>query len=271
MEYTEALKQMSQSNDFVSNARLTHVLINAVKNKDVRFDKATASEFHDFVISELSRVKDVLPTLPDYEEKDKLFYYEDALVGLYTFLTMNAVPFSDEDFTVMTEVYKAVDAAQRVPSAVDAAFKLDRIDAADVKKIIDLLVTIDDEYERGLFYSAVVDGNDNGALEKFTPEAKSAAADYIAAEIDRYLAVEDPAEAVIHCLEYVADACGKFACEKLLDGAEKLLSVKRSNVRYYAIRTLVDSGRGVPSEVVTEMAEDLEFAELTYSCSRETA
>lgn len=265
MEYTETLQKLTQSTDFVTNARLTHVLINAVKNKQVRFDKQTSTEFHDFIMTELSRVKDVLPTLPDYEAKDKLFFYEDALVGLFTFLTMSAVPFADEDFTVMTEVCKAVDAEQRVPHAVDAAFKLDKIEAADAKKIVDLLVTIDDEFERGIFYSSVVDGNDDGALDKFTPEARTVVADYIATEIDRYLAIETPSEAVTHCLEYVADACGKFACDRLLDGAEKLLSVKKPNVRYYAMRTLVDNGRGVPSEVVTEMAEDLEYAELTYS------
>lgn len=242
--------------------RVLEVLLNALRY-DGAVSQTDLAEMKAFVFGEIGGLSKAIESAPDYKTKDGIFYYEDKLMGLFTFICAKKVAVTEDEFSQISELVKTVAKYQVLETAVTEMCELEKITADDAKKVIAVARPLTDEYQKGLFYQGLL--NYEKSLKNFTAEAKAVTADYVASEIERYLKIKDKlTEDEINNLEFAADICKHFTGEKTVALLNRLAELPHNNIRYYAAATLLSCNQTVPANVISELAHDLNYADLTY-------
>ena len=128
--------------------------------------------------------------------------------------------------------------------------------------MLSLVNQTEDAYHRGMLYAGLV--HYRKKLSILSDDAKSLLADHIAAELNRYLAGAPLSPDSVNNLELIADVSCYFANDAVFHLLYRVLELGYNNVNFYLTSTLLALGADVPSEVIASLAQDLEYANLTY-------
>ena len=262
-KFTQMLEGIESSNDFDANACALQYICNMLEGGGAKsLTKADAAELKRFAISEMRRLIAAIPEAENYKSKYSMFCCENWTVGIFTLANGGTDNVTEEEVDVINQLITLVRCEQVLENAIDDMFKLEKIDRADVEEVLKIVKPIKDLFRRSLLYSGLHEYAED--MKKFTPEAKSALAGFVAAEFKAMLKKDSLSEDELTSLEYASDVCKYFADGEIYDLLEEILKIKNQTVRFYALQTLLSAKRDVPASVIREMAEDLSYAELTY-------
>ncbi|MDE6029229.1 MAG: hypothetical protein K2F90_02775 [Clostridiales bacterium] len=261
-QITEMLDSVRNTDKYSEHANLLRYIGNIIL-KTNGVSRTDLECIVRFSVDEMRRLLTVIPTVTEYKKKDEIFNYEDKLLMLYTVAGKKSDCATDDDIQVIKELVKLVAAECTIETAVDELFKQSAVAKADINKVIEIVKPITDEYRRGKFLQGLNEYKDG--IKKFEPEAKTLLAEYLAGEAERLIPIAQPNSDEMVALEYLADVCKHCITDRLLDLLERAMQSCTDNVRYYSLGTLLDNDRTVTESAVRPLAEDLEYAELTYS------
>jgi len=261
-KYQEFFANLKNCGSYNEKGRVLEMLIRSFQGGN----SVSGSDLNDiksFVCGEISVLKDIISDAPNYKAKDEIFYYEDKLIGLFSFICARKADVTEDEFNQVKDLVTTVEKYRVLENSVDEMYKLDKIMPEDAKKVIEVASPITDEYQKGLFYQGLLNYEKN--VNKFTSEAKTEIANYIATEMERYLSKKEKlTEDEINSLEIASDVCKNFICDKTIPLLNEILKLPNNNIRYYALATLLSRGQAVPENVIAELAQDIDYANLTF-------
>lgn len=252
---------VSNSADYQEKTNLVQYICTVLKNADKPVNAEDSALLREFAVSEMQKLITAIPEAENYKQKDCLFAYEDGLLGIFSLGGKSMENVSQEQLDVIKQLVALVYKERVLENAIDETFNLAKIEKSDVEKVLEIVKPLTDEYRRGILYQGLHAHKEG--IAKFTPEAKSALAEYTAEDMLRLIDNSDDPDKV-KSLEFAVDVCKYYADNKVLDTLEKTMALKCDDVRYYAAGTLIEKGREIPSVAVNEMAENLEYAQLLY-------
>ena len=216
----------------------------------------------EFAYGEIKKLIGVINQTTDHEIKDGISYYGDNLIGLLMFLKSRNYNIGEECADAAEALFETINKEHFFEQTIEKMFKRDCIDAQDVNEILDMVKSETNEYQRGKFNHALLNFKDD--IAKMTPEAKSAVSGFLCAELEKYLKKGALTGDEINNLEIAADVCKYFPDDKIITLLQKILPLNLCNVNYYAIETLLNAGLKIGEDTVVRMANDLEYADMTY-------
>ncbi len=262
--FKELFNNIKDNNDYQNKARLMQYIGNVLKNTKKPVSAQDFEAIVDFTISEMKKLIEVLPKAENYEQKSKIFFYENNLLMVLTLSGGNPDNLSDDKIAVINEILELTHNECIVENAVEEMFELESIEKADIEKVLEIVKPLTDEYQRGMLYQGLNEYKEK--IKNLTSEAKTQLAKFVADDTERLLKSSNSLDDnKINNLEFISDVCKFFIDERLLTLLEKIMSLKINRIRYYALETLLENEKEVSTQVLAEFAEDLTYAELIYS------
>lgn len=261
-QFENMFAHVKNNDNFEENARLMQYAGNMLKH----MTKLPASEsdyIRNFTVSEMDRLIKVIPQTQSYAEKDKMFFYEDSLLMVFTLAGGNFDNISEKQIETVKQLVTLVDKERFLEKAVDEMFELEKIEKGDIDKVLEIVKPIKDDYQRGMLFQGLLAHKDK--IKNLNADAKTALAEYTADETEKLLKKADKLNSTdINNLEISADVCKYFISDRLLKLLLILFAKTENCIRYYALETLLENNVSVSTEPVKALAEDLTYAQLTH-------
>ena len=238
------------------------VLLNAFNDKKFKITAEEKAMISEFLFSEIQKLIVLIPTVESYREKDTIFEYEDNLLGLVMRCHASVSDISQTNVLLIETLIAVVDKERFIEDEIDDIFKGGNTDKKHVLKLLNEISVITDEYHRSKLYSGLLHyGN---KLTDLPRDSKLLLEDYIHSELKRYLSSEKNEE-ILNNLEIISDVAKYFISDDIVIQLKEVLKLGVSRINYYALETLLDVGTDVPIETIIALANDLEYADLTYA------
>ena len=218
-----------------------------------------------YAYGEVDAMLRAIPITASYREKDMIFDCEDALLGLIMRLCGTPDQLPIEQLTKIQSLVDLVQKERYIETALDSIFQGSSISEADVNRLLYWAKQTTDEYQKSKLFQGLIYYKDS--LKKLSPSAQQLLGEYIVSEASRLKGL--PTEDSGSILELIADIGKHFPSESMATTLEDLLLLGRNHINYYAVESLLTIGREVPQTVITALAEDLEYADLTFCALRQ--
>ncbi|MBQ4510222.1 MAG: hypothetical protein II984_05820 [Clostridia bacterium] len=255
----ETLKNLSSYNE--KGSFLSSVLY-SLKSKKIKLKENDKKMLAQFTFKEIEELIFLIPTVKSYKEKDGIFGYEDSLLGLVMACRSSPAEISKENLNNINILIELVNKERFLEMAIDDIFEKDINDRATVEKLISMLSSVEDEFHRGQLYQGLA--HYRNKIDKLPPESKQALGDYINAEMKR-LSESGSDETILNNLEFACDIAKYFVSDSIINRLYECLKLKNNAISFYAIGSLLDAKCNIPSDVVASLANDLIYADITYS------
>ena len=255
----ETLKNLSSYNE--KGSFLSSVLY-SLKSKKIKLKENDKKMLAQFTFKEIEELIFLIPTVKSYKEKDGIFGYEDALLGLVMACHSSPAEISKENLNNINILIELVNKERFLEMAIDDIFEKDINDRATVEKLISMLSSVEDEFHRGQLYQGLA--HYRNKIDKLPSESKQALGDYINAEMKR-LSESGSDETILNNLEFACDIAKYFVSDSIINRLYECLKLKNNAISFYAIGSLLDAKCNIPSDVVASLANDLIYADITYS------
>ena len=248
--------------DFNEKNSVMTVFLNLMCSKRGRITNEDKIALSQFAFSEIKALLSLIPAATDYKEKDDMFAYEDQLLRLVMLLYASPDQIPADSLKDIRYLVEMIDSERYLERSIDSIFKEKKNTPSDVQNLISLVQPINDEYHRAQVYHGLL--HYRTALAELPEDTKGIFADYIASEISRYLSC-DLSDEILNNLELACDVAQYFMNATIIDKLYDALKLGENNVNYYAVSTLLESGKSIPGNVVVDLANDLLYANITYS------
>ena len=255
----ETLKNLSSYNE--KGSFLSSVLY-SLKSKKIKLKENDKKMLAQFTFKEIEELIFLIPTVKSYKEKDGIFGYEDALLGRVMACHSSPAEISKENLNNINILIELVNKERFLEMAIDDIFEKDINDRATVEKLISMLSSVEDEFHRGQLYQGLA--HYRNKIDKLPSESKQALGDYINAEMKR-LSESGSDETILNNLEFACDIAKYFVSDSIINRLYECLKLKNNAISFYAIGSLLDAKCNIPSDVVASLANDLIYADITYS------
>lgn len=259
--YTSLIEVLEKSDSVTEKAQIVEYLIQSVKNH--KPTPADVQELSDLGASLIDKLLQEIPTAANYKAKDALFNLEDKVLGLLLALYGGPEKVPAGQMTKIRELVTLVRDEQVLEGAITKLFEQEEVYPTYVEQLINLHRSLTDEFQKSQLYAGVLHYAQQGRLAAFSDECKTMLGDYVASEAARYLGSPLHEQSVTN-LELVADVAKYFPTDAMIQQVYAMLSLGYANINYYAVATLLKLGREVPADVLTKLAENLTYANLTY-------
>lgn len=266
VNYSQFFDCINQVDNYSQKAHMLAMLINAFNDKKFKISAEDRKIVSDFLFSEIQRLIPLIPTVEDYKVKDEIFEYEDNLIGLVMKCHASAAEISQTNILLIQTLIAVVDKERFIETGIDDIFANGNNDRERVQNLINDLSSIKDEYQKGQFYRGILHYRQN--ISKLPADSKALLSDYLKSELKRYLGSEISDDITIN-LELASDASKFFINDEIASLLNEALNLGISRLNYYVVSTLLDSGMTVPKDVIVALANDVEFADLTYAKLRQ--
>jgi len=266
VNYSQFFDCINQVDNYSQKAHMLAVLINAFNDKKFKISAEDRKIVSDFLFSEIQRLIPLIPTVEDYKVKDEIFEYEDNLIGLVMKCHASAAEISQTNILLIQTLIAVVDKERFIETGIDDIFANGNNDRERVQNLINDLTSIKDEYQKGQFYRGILHYRQN--ISNLPADSKALLSDYLKSELKRYLGSEISDDITIN-LELASDASKFFINDEIASLLNEALNLGISRLNYYVVSTLLDSGMTVPKDVIVALANDVEFADLTYAKLRQ--
>ncbi len=258
-QFDEIFNDIQNSNDYEENARLLQYLGNVLKSNMAKLPAEEKISIKDFALKEMQKLIEVIPSAKNYREKDKMFFYEDSVLMIFT-LMGDHNSLTDEQADVLQKLIATVSKERVLENSVDKMFELAKIEKADAEAVLSIAKPIKDDYQRGMLFQGLLEHKDK--IKNMSADAKSAIAEFTESELERLLSEKDLSDDAVNIIEFAADVSKYFITGKILDMLEKAMSVVENQVKYFILETLLDNNRQVSADAIKEIAGDLSYANL---------
>ena len=258
-QFDEIFNDIQNSNDYEENARLLQYLGNVLKSNMAKLPAEEKISIKDFALKEMQKLIEVIPSAKNYREKDKMFFYEDSVLMIFT-LMGDHNSLTDEQADVLQKLIATVSKERVLENSVDKMFELAKIEKADAEAVLSIAKPIKDDYQRGMLFQGLLEHKDK--IKNMSSDAKSAIAEFTESELERLLSEKDLSDDAVNIIEFAADVSKYFITGKILDMLEKAMSVVENQVKYFILETLLDNNRQVSADAIKEIAGDLSYANL---------
>ena len=209
---------------------------------------------------EAERMLRAIPEAGSYKEKDLIFECEDFLLGLVMHLSGSSGNIPDDKLIKLKALAELVDKERYIERALDSVFSQDAISEADINRLLYWVRSSTDEYQKSKLFLGLAHYSQD--ISKFNDGAKQLMTDYLVSELYRLMKL-DTADAW-NTLELLADVCKHFGCDRVVAALTDLLQLGHHHINFYAVDSLFTLGADVPQSVIHALAQDLEYANLTY-------
>ena len=217
----------------------------------------------NYAFSEVESFLLDIPNAASYKEKDLIFACEDLILGLIMHLCPTSAEIPQDFITRIQMLVETVKKERYIETSLDNLFKQELIGETEVSHLLSLVTSTDDEYQKGMLYTGLVHYKDE--ITKLSDGAKALITAYLTGEIKRYLNHDQFTADCVNNLELIADVCRYFADGTIIELLQKILKHGYNNINYYATDTLLSLGQNVPTEIIVALAQNLEYANLTYA------
>lgn len=262
-KFDKIFEDINSSNDYKQNTTIAQYLGHVIKNGITKLTASDLDSARNFAISQMRKLIGEIKIAKTYKEKDEMFSFEDSLLMIYTLACGSKSNATEDELETVKELVTLVSENRIVENAIDDAFKSEQIELGDVKKILETVKPLKDEYQRSMLYQGL--NNYKEKVAKLSPQIKEALAEFVADDVERILSEANLDGDAKVSLEFAVDVCKHFVNDKLLDLLEKIMDLKLNVVRFFALDTLLANKRDVSCESIKELAQDLTYAQLTYS------
>lgn len=258
-QFDEIFNDIQNSNDYEENARLLQYLGNVLKSNMAKLPAEEKISIKDFALKEMQKLIEVIPSAKNYREKDKMFFYEDSVLMIFT-LMGDHNSLTDEQADVLQKLIATVSKERVLENSVDKMFEIAKIEKSDVEAVLSIAKPIKDDYQRGMLFQGLLEHKDK--IKNMSADAKSAIAEFTESELERLLSEKDLSDDAVNIIEFAADVSKYFITGKILDMLEKAMGVVENQVKYFILETLLDNNRQVSADAIKEIAGDLSYANL---------
>ncbi len=258
-QFDEIFNDIQNSNDYEENARLLQYLGNVLKSNMAKLPAEEKISIKDFALKEMQKLIEVIPLAKNYREKDKMFFYEDSVLMIFT-LMGDHNSLTDEQADILQKLIATVSKERVLENSVDKMFEIAKIEKSDVEAVLSIAKPIKDDYQRGMLFQGLLEHKDK--IKNMSADAKSAIAEFTESELERLLSEKDLSDDAVNIIEFAADVSKYFITGKILDMLEKAMSVVENQVKYFILETLLDNNRQVSADAIKEIAGDLSYANL---------
>ena len=255
--FIESIKCLSS---FSEKASFLSVVLN--QNKKVKITHEDKKELSVFAFEEIAKLISIIPTLQTYKEKDEIFEYENNLLGIVMMCHSSPTEISEINLNNIKTLTALVDKERFVENAIDNIFRNNQNDTATVNQLLAAVIPLKDEFQKGQIYQGLL--HYQGNIGNLPLESKVLFADYISSELKRYL--NTPLDdTIVNNLEFACDVSKYFINNTIISLLNDILKLEKNNVNYYAVATLLSAGHSVPTNVIISLANDMVYADMTYS------
>ena len=231
---------------------------------------ADRNEIGTYVLSELEAIPALLDKAENYRKKDEIFSLMDSLVGLVTLCYDSPAAMPRDKVEMIQRVIERCNKERFLENAIDEAFGGNPTEA-DMERILCMAAPLKDEFQKGQLWHGLL--HYKGQVQRLSNDAKAVLAKYAVAELSRFAEARKEGaftEEMLGNLEFICDAAGALmfnapANPELVGLISDLFEMKDSDISYYALSTLLSVGEKAPDEVIVALANDLVYADLTYS------
>ncbi len=246
--------------DYSEKKQFLEYLLKMAEHNSKQFSSEDKEALLSYAYEEVKQMILCIPKAITYKEKDVIFDCENFLMGLIMIFSEspdNLSADSLEDIKTLTEM---VEKERYIENTLDDIFEKEQIEETDINRLLYLVRECSDEYQKSKLFLGLLHYQQE--LTKLNDSAKQILTQYIISEIGRLSALDS--EDGWNTLELLADVSKYFANEGVLDALGELMVLGHNNISFFAVETFLSLGRNVPQSVVDALAEDLEYANLTY-------
>lgn len=263
--FDEMIKTMKTA-DYREKQQFLEYFLRVVENAGNRLSREEKDALLEYAYEEVDTMRKAIPEASAYKEKDLIFVCEDLLLGIVIHLNGSPEKIPEDKAMKIRALTELVNRERYLETTLDSVFAQSAVMETDVNRLLYWARQTGDEYQKGKLFLGLVHYRQD--LSKLEDGAKVALTEYIASELRRLMTLDS--EDTWNTLELVADVSKYFASEAVTGALKDLLGLGRNHVNYYVVETLIGLGFGVPQAVIDALAEDLEFANLTYGMLQRT-
>lgn len=238
-------------------------LLENMRKRKKKLDPEDRNALLEYAFGEVDGLLAAIPKGADYKEKDQIFECEDQLLGLIMHLCPNSEELPQSVRTKLRILMDLVEKQRYIEVTIDRLFDQNAIGEEEIGSLLDMAAQTRDEYHRGRLYAGLL--HYRKEFSKLSDGARAGLAEYLARDLQRYLAMKTLSEDCVNNLELIVDVSRFFPEDGIIDLVARAMKLGYSNVNYYAVKTLLTAGRSVPAHFIRTLAEDLGYAELTYT------
>ena len=234
---------------------LTNMASQSTLNKKERDILTTLTEH------ELLLLKTSLEKATTYREKNDLIGYANGLMELTIALYGDPNRAPQSLLGMLAQITPIIRKERYLENELDALLENNTPTVEGVAHLADTLASIQDEYHRGIFWSALMHYTEKTSLP--AGDAKNELQSLMARELSRLFSIEKNDE-ILSTIAFACDAVKCALSDDIIALLYQALGFNCTAISFYAMTSLLTAGRDVPTDVVTALANDLEFACLTH-------
>lgn len=258
-KYNEMIIHM-ETLGYAEKRQFLQYLVQMAERARHQFSVDDKTALLSYAYEEAERMLRAIPEAGSYKEKDLIFECEDFLLGLVMHLSGSSGNIPDDKLIKLKALAELVDKERYIERTLDSVFSQDAISEADINRLLYWVRSSTDEYQKSKLFLGLAHYSQD--ISKFNDGAKQLMTDYLVSELYRLMKL-DTADAW-NTLELLADVCKHFGCDRVVAALTDLLQLGHHHINFYAVDSLFTLGADVPQSVIHALAQDLEYANLTY-------
>ena len=239
-------------------------------NRKKKLAPEDRAELSAFALSEMENVPAMLNKAENYREKDEIFGLVESLMNLIMICYESPAAMAPNHLETVRHVVERCDRERFLEMAIDEAFR-GNPNEADMERILCMAAPLKDEFHKGQLWQGLL--HYKGQVNTLANDAKAVLAKYAVSELNRFAEARRDGsftEEMKGQLEFICDAAGCVLFRapvnpELVRLIADLFELKDHDISYYALSTLLSVGEKAPDEVIVALANDLVYADLTYS------
>ena len=258
-KFNEMIAQM-ETVGYAEKRQFLQYLAQMAERAKHQFSADDKTALLSYAYEEAERMLRAIPKADSYKEKDLIFECEDFLMGLVMHLSGSPSNIPEDKLIKLKALAELVDKERYIERALDSVFSQDAISEVDINRLLYWVRSCTDEYQKSKLFLGLAHYSQN--ISKFNSGAKQFMTDYLVSELCRLMKL-DTADAW-NALELLADVCKHFGDARVVAALTDLLQLGRHHINFYAVDSLFALGADVSQTVIHALAQDLEYANLTY-------
>ena len=258
-KFNEMIAQM-ETVGYAEKRQFLQYLAQMAERPKHQFSADDKTALLSYAYEEAERMLRAIPKADSYKEKDLIFECEDFLMGLVMHLSGSPSNIQEDKLIKLKALAELVDKERYIERALDSVFSQDAISEVDINRLLYWVRSCTDEYQKSKLFLGLAHYSQN--ISKFNSGAKQFMTDYLVSELCRLMKL-DTAD-TWNALELLADVCKHFGDARVVAALTDLLQLGRHHINLYAVDSLFALDTDVSQTVIHALAQDLEYANLTY-------
>lgn len=262
-ELEKILAMIKLETDIEVKAGLATSLLAAIEHRRVKLNKEEKNTVGEFALGELDGLIEDIRGAKSYKDKVPIIRYEDTIIGFLIICYDSPANVPEEKQLALRELALLVENERKLENEISDFFEKDEITTEDTLSLLELVASIEEEYHRGALYAGFLHYSSD--ISKISEQPKAIISRFFEAELDRYIAKKDSLTEDEECnLEYLVDLASHFLTERMTEQLSEVLTFASKEISLFTIKTLAQTERDIPKEIIERLAKDTSCAVVLY-------